>query len=110
MTHSKDSKRRFSAFRSAAEEAAAKRQTQNRDNEGGHMSSMAGRVVGTPGSSMPYKAILSLEGGKSTEHAFATMREAEAFIRRNTPPPPTRSTTYDHGEAADQKWDIGGHN
>ena len=47
MTHSKDSKRRFSAFRSAAEEAAAKRQTQNRDNEGGHMSSMAGRVVGT---------------------------------------------------------------
>ena len=107
MTRSKDSKRRFSAFRSAAEEAATKRQTQTWYNEGGHMSSVAGRVVGTPGSGMPYKAILSLEGGETTEHAFATMREAEAFIRRNTPPPPIRSTTYDHGTAADQKWDIG---
>ena len=61
------------------------------------MSSTAGRVVGTPGAAMPYKVILSLENGKTTEHAFATIREAEDFIRRNTPRPLGRSTTYDHG-------------
>ena len=69
---------------------------QNRGNEGGHMSSTAGRIVGTPHEDMPYKVILSLESGETTEHAFATMREAEAFIRRNTPRPPVKSTTYDH--------------
>ena len=67
------------------------------DNEGGHMNSPVGRVVGTPHAAMPYKVILTHGSGESTEHAFETMREAEAYVRRNTPRPPARSTTYDHG-------------
>jgi hypothetical protein len=39
---------------------------------------------------------MSRQAGEKSEHLFATMREAEAFIRRNTPRPPERSTTYDH--------------
>ena len=97
MTGSKRSKGRgFSIFRSAEEEDDMKTAKANWDNEGGHMSSTAGRVVQTPGADLPYKAILTLETGETTEHAFATMQEAEAFIRRNTPRPPERSTTYDH--------------
>jgi len=59
---------------------------QARKNEGGHMSSTAGRVMRVPGAELPYVAILSHHGTEATEHAFATMREAEAFIKRNTPP------------------------
>ena len=100
-------RRSFSAFRSAAEEAVTSSQAQAWDNEGGHMSSTAGRIVGTPDAALPYKAIMSLETGETTEHGFATMHEAEAFIRRNTPRPPARSTTYDHGpdEAAGDRRD-----
>ena len=97
MAEHKQFKRRgFSAFRSAREEAETKVEKQNPDNEGGHMSSTAGRIVGTPDDDMPYKVILSLENGETTEHSFARMRDAEAFIRRNTPRPLARSTTYDH--------------
>lgn len=97
MTGSKRSKERgFSIFRSAGEEADMKSAKANWDNEGGHMSSTAGEVVRTPGSELPYKAVLTLESGETTERAFATMQEAEAFIRRNTPRPPARSTTYSH--------------
>ena len=97
MIRPKESKRRsFSVFQSAREEADRKADKQSWDDEGGHMSSTAGRIVGTPDARMPYKVILTLESGETTEHAVATMREAEAFIRRNTPRPPTRSTTYDH--------------
>ncbi len=92
-----EGKRSFSAFRSAAEEAETKRQAQEGGNEGGHMSSTAGRIVGTPHAALPYKAIMSFESGETSERSFATMQEAEAFIRRNTPRPPARSTTYDHG-------------
>jgi hypothetical protein len=56
------------------------------ENEGGRMSSTAGHVVRVPGAELPYVAVLSHHGSDPTEHAFATMREAEAFIRRNTPP------------------------
>ena len=83
----------FSAFRSAAEQAEMKKEEQAWDNEGGHMSSTAGRIVQTPGADLPYKAILALETGETTEHPFATMQEAEAFIRRNTPRPLPKSTT-----------------
>lgn len=55
-------------------------------NEGGHMSSTAGRVTRVSGAELPYVAILSHHESEATEHAFATMREAEAFIKRNTPP------------------------
>jgi len=76
----------FTAFRSAAEEAESKHEQQSWDNEGGHMSSTAGRVVQRSGAALPFVAILSHHGGECTEHGFATMRQAEAFIRRNTPP------------------------
>jgi hypothetical protein len=37
------------------------------------------------GAELPYLVVLSHHGSEATEHAFATMREAEAFIKRNTP-------------------------
>ena len=84
----------FTAFRSAAEEADTKRekdamtcQEQAWDNEGGHMSSTAGRVMHVSGAELPYVVILTHDGSEATEHGFATMREAEAFIKRNTPVP-----------------------
>lgn len=86
--------RNFTAFRSAAEEAdtkrendAMKREEQAWDNEGGHMSSTAGYVTHISGAELPFVAILAHHGSGPTQHAFATMREAEAFIRRNTPVP-----------------------
>ena len=104
MQNPQDSARKsFTAFRSAAEEVdtkrendAAKREEQAWDNEGGHMSSTAGRVTHISGADLPFVAILAHHGSEPTKHAFATMREAEAFIRRNTPVP-TRdlSTLYD---------------
>jgi len=63
-----------------------KREEQTVENEGGHMSSTAGRVTRVSGAELPYVAILSHHESEATEHAFATMREAEAFIKRNTPP------------------------
>jgi len=39
---------------------------------------------------------MTREDGDTFEVSFATMGEAEAFIRRNTPAPAARSTTYDH--------------
>jgi hypothetical protein len=60
------------------------------------MSSTAGRVIHRPGAGLPYVAILAHHGGEATEHGFATMREAEAFIKRNTPPTGrTLSQLYD---------------
>lgn len=84
----------FTAFRSAAEEADSKREMdaikrgeQARENGGGHMSSTAGRVMHVAGIDLPYVVILTHQDSEATEHAFATMREAEAFIKRNTPVP-----------------------
>jgi hypothetical protein len=56
-------------------------------NEGGHMSSTSGRIVHAAGAELPYVVLLSHHGTEATEHVFATMREAEAFIKRNTPVP-----------------------
>lgn len=68
---------------------------EERDKEGGHMSSTAGRVVRRSGD-LPFVAILSHQDAEATEHCFATMREAEAFIKRNTPVPQrTLSSLYD---------------
>jgi len=75
------------------EEAAAA--SQNRESEGGHMSSLRGRVVHTPNARFPYKVVLSHQGSADSARAFDTIREAEAFIRRNTPVPAPRSTLYD---------------
>ena len=93
----------FTAFRSAAEEARTKREhdaiTREEpagDNEGGHMSSTAGRIKRVSHSQLPYLVTLAHHGGQPSEHAFSTMREAEAYIKRNTPVPGAiLSTTYD---------------
>lgn len=85
----------FTPFRSAAEEFAMKPEEEVWNNEGGHMSSSSGLVVSTPGSHLPYKAVLSHQGRNDSEHPFLTIREAEAFIRANTPVPPGRRTLYD---------------
>jgi hypothetical protein len=91
----------FTPFRSAAEEAPNRTNQESSDLEGGHMSSERGRIVHAPGSELPYKAILTHDGAEDTEHAFATMREAEAFIKRNTPVPAPRRTTYDRDAPED---------
>jgi hypothetical protein len=94
MPNSKDSS--FTVFRSAAEEAEMKRDGQNWDNEGGHMSSTTGRVTRMPGAKLPYVVTLNHHLSDATNHSFKTMREAEAFIKRNTPVPgAVLSTTYD---------------
>ena len=70
----------------------------SRDNpreEGGHMSSRFGRIVRTTDARLPYKAILTHDQCAETDCSFATMREAEAFIGRNTPRPQPRSTFWD---------------
>jgi len=60
------------------------------------MSATDGRVIHRPAAALPYVAVLSRYEGEATEHGFATMREAEAFIKRNTPVPgAVLSTTYD---------------
>jgi hypothetical protein len=96
MADSKEPKRKgFTVFRSAAEEAKMKDDEQSWDKEGGHMSCTSGRVITVRGGDKSFKVIMSREGGQTSEHMFSTMREAEAFIRRNTPRPPERSTAYD---------------
>lgn len=99
----KSKSKSFTAFRSAAEEADTKRkmdamtrEEQEWDNEGGNMSSTVARVMHVAGSHLPYVVILTHHGGEATEHPHATMREAEAFIKRNTPVPRRAlSTLYD---------------
>jgi hypothetical protein len=65
-----------------------------------NMSAVRGHVVHTSGNVCPYKVILTHFGGGITERSFATMRDAEAYIRRNTPLPLPRSTLFDR--AADE--------
>lgn len=50
----------------------------------GHIS---GRVVRTTSSKLPYKVVMIPAVFPGTEPRFATMREAEQFIRQNTPVP-----------------------
>ena len=96
----------YTIFSSAADEIALQNASHQRarsssaeeswDNEGGHMSSTAGSVQQSPGSPLPFVATLSHHRCEPTHHPFATMREAEAFIRRNTPVPSrSLATTYD---------------
>jgi hypothetical protein len=86
----------FSAFRSAAEEAEDKGKSQTPASEGGHMSSTSGRVRHDPSADLPFVVTLTRPEGEPIEHGFATMREAESFIKRNTPVPGrTLSALYD---------------
>lgn len=79
------------------EKEAMKPEEQAWENEGGHMSSTAGRVSRVAGADLPYVVLLTHQESEPTEHSFATMREAEAFIKRNTPvlPGRTLSALYD---------------
>ena len=98
MSETERSKRKpFSIFRSAKDEAEMKGDEAHREDQSWSASSTVGQIVATPGADLPYKVVLTKGDGESTEHGFATIREAEDFIRRNTPRPPARSTTYDHG-------------
>lgn len=73
------------SFRAAAEETLVVSEQESWDNEGGHMSSLRGRVVRTPDAPQPYAVILTHHGRAETARVFDTMREAEAFIRRSAP-------------------------
>ena len=85
----------FTPFYSAAEEAVTKAEEET-SKDGGHMSSTkSGYIVQTPGADLPYKVVLTHHGRAESTQSFATMREAEAFIRRNTPVPAPRSTLRD---------------
>jgi hypothetical protein len=64
-------------------------------DEGGHMRSRYGRILRTSDPDLPYKAILTHDQCAETTCAFATMREAEAYIRVNSPLPKARSTFWD---------------
>jgi hypothetical protein len=75
-----------------------KGEAQRRDDERGHMSCTGGRIVRNVGARMPYTVVLTLPGGETRQRDFPTMQEAEAFVRRNTPLPASRSTLHDHGE------------
>ena len=81
-------KTHFSVFRTASEEA----EHESWDNEGGHVDHLDGVVVSMPGGVMPYKAVLTNSATDQSEQCFATIHEAEAFIRRNTPTPISRSS------------------
>jgi len=70
-------------------------------DEGGHMSSRFGRIIRTSDARLPYKAVLTHDQCAETECAFATMREAEDYIRRNTPRPKPRSTFWDRDAPTD---------
>ena len=97
MTHNDSKGRGFSIFRSAGEMADMRKgEARQPAGEGGHMSCTRGRIVSSPGTGLPFTAIMTREDGSTFEVAFATMGDAEAFIRRNTPSPSRRSTTYDH--------------
>ena len=97
MVHKVVKGRGFSIFRSAGEEAEMRKgEGPQREGEDGHMSCTSGRIVSSPAGEMAFKAVMTREDGSTFEVAFATMGEAEAFIRRNTPRPADRSTTYDH--------------
>jgi hypothetical protein len=88
--------RAFTVFRTAAEEVQLKQDEHAWDNEGGHMSSTGGHVMRRPEAELPYVVTLTHHLSETTEHSFASMREAEAFIKRNTPVPgAVLSTTYD---------------
>jgi hypothetical protein len=89
-------------FESAAEQPAVSVSEESWDNEGGHLSSHFGRIVYTAGDHLPYKVVLSHDGTRETARRFPSMREAEAFIRRNTPlsrPPLSKLYDRDAGDA-----------
>lgn len=57
---------------------------------------ISGRVIRTLDRKLPYKVVMLPAVCPGAERCFATMREAEQFIRLNTPvPAPALSDLYD---------------
>lgn len=95
MSSDKDPKHN-SIAKPATDDAQTKADRESWENEGGHMSSIFGRVKHVPNSDLPFVVTLTRHECDASDHAFATMREAEAFIERNTPiPRPALSSLYD---------------
>src|SRR5437763_2728954 len=88
----------LTSSRDAISVGASNGASQSWENEGGHMSSRFGRIVRDPAGQKPYKVILSHDQGAESERAFATMRDAEPFVRRKPPRPKARRKFWD-GEA-----------
>jgi hypothetical protein len=65
------------------------------NNEGEPVVCVTARVVLMSAGNLRYKVVVSRDGNDCSGHSFDTMREAEAFIRRNMPAPAPRSTLYD---------------
>lgn len=101
----------FTGFSSAAEEARMKAEHDDGEDQAGHGSSAAGLIVFFPSSDLPYVVTLTHSSGVPSAHGFATMREAEAFIRLKTPAiGPSLSKTYDRpAEDAQLGCDRGSH-
>jgi hypothetical protein len=86
----------FPILISPADKAAMRVEEQRWENEGGRTTATAGYVTRLASADLPYTAVLRRPRGLPLERSFATMREAEAFIRRNTPESrPSLSTLYD---------------
>lgn len=71
----------FTALGSAAEEAAMMHGTDAMERE----DSPAGRITRIAAAELPYVVVLTASVGEATQHGFATMRDAEVFMRRNMP-------------------------
>jgi hypothetical protein len=61
------------------------------------MTVTSGRVVVTPGEVKPYKVVLEHARTNDTEHAVATVREGEAFIRSELPAGPAGAFAFGGG-------------
>jgi hypothetical protein len=80
----------------AADEPARRLQEEIWDNDGGHVKATGWRVIRDPDDDLPYTVILTPETGAPVEQRFATMREAEDFIKQGTClQGPTLSSAYD---------------
>jgi hypothetical protein len=58
------------------------------------MTVTSGRVVITPGEVKPYKVVLGHSRANDSEHAVATVREGEAFIRSELPAGPAGAFAF----------------
>lgn len=65
------------------------------NDEGEPVACVTARVVLMSAENLSYKVVVSRDGEDCSGHSFDTMREAEAFMRRNMPAPAPRSTLYD---------------
>jgi hypothetical protein len=66
-----------------------------RPSEAEPVACITARVVLTSTGQLPYRVVVSRDGKEYSGHSFATMQEAETFIRQSLPAPAPRSTLYD---------------